>query len=103
MTRLIYLLFVLLSFQPAFAQTQTPDEFLGFPLGSGFAYHHLIADYFKSVQSQNTDRMKLVRYGTTNEGRPLMLAFVSSPENMAKLESIRTNHLKSIGLLPGKA
>lgn len=103
MTRLIRFLFFLLSVQTAFAQTQTPDEFLGFPLGSGFAYHHLIADYLKSVQSQNTDRMKLVRYGTTNEGRPLLLAFVSSPENMAKLESIRTNHLKSIGLLPGKA
>ncbi|MET7256619.1 M14 family zinc carboxypeptidase [Dyadobacter fermentans] len=103
MTKLIRFLFILLSIQTAFAQTQTPDQFLGFPLGSRFAYHHLIVDYFKSVQSQNADRMKLVQYGTTNEGRPLMLAFVSSPENIAKLETIRTNHLKSIGLLPGKA
>ncbi|GGN00655.1 peptidase M14 [Dyadobacter beijingensis] len=103
MTKLIRYLFFLLAVQPAFAQTPTPDQFLGFPLGSRFAYHHLIVDYFKSVQAQNADRMKLVEYGKTNEGRPLMLAFVSSPENIAKLESIRTNHLKSVGLLPGKA
>ncbi|MCF0070348.1 zinc carboxypeptidase [Dyadobacter sp. CY261] len=101
MAKLIRYLLFLLSVQSAFAQTPTPDQFLGFPLGSRFAYHHLIIDYFKSVQSRNADRMKLVQYGSTNEGRPLMLAFVSSPENIAKLEKIRTNHLKSTGLLPG--
>lgn len=102
MTKLIRYVFFLLSVQSAFAQTPTPDEFLGYQLGSRFAYHHLIVDYFQNVQSKNPDRMKFVRYGTTNEGRPLMLAFVSSPENIAKLETIRTNHLKSVGLLPGK-
>ncbi|WP_353717838.1 M14 family metallopeptidase [Dyadobacter sp. 676] len=103
MTKLIRCVLILLSIQSVFAQTPAPDQFLGYPLGSRFAFHHLIVDYFKSVQAQNSDRMKLVQYGTTHEGRPLMLAFVSSPENMSKLESIRTNHLKSIGLLPGRA
>jgi hypothetical protein len=102
MTRLISCLLLVLSFSPALAQTKTPDQFLGYPLGSKFAYHHLVVDYFKDIQSLNSDRMKLVQYGSSNEGRPLMLAFVSSPENMARLETIRTNHLKSIGLLPGK-
>lgn len=102
MTKLIRCLFFLLFVQPAWAQSQTPDQFLGYRLGSKFAYHHLIVDYFKSIQANNADRMKLIQYGTTYEGRPLMLAFVSSPENMAKLETIRTNHFKSIGLLPGK-
>lgn len=102
MRKLFRYLFFLLFVQPAFAQTPTPDQFLGYPLGSRFAYHHLVVDYFKAVQAQNTDRMKLIRYGSTYEGRPLMLAFISAPENLAKLETIRTNHLKSIGLLPGK-
>lgn len=103
MTKLLRYFVLLLSFSSAFAQNQSPDQFLGYPLGTRFAYHHLIVDYFKSIQTQNTDRMKLVQYGSTNEGRPLILAFVASPENMARLEVIRTNHLKSIGLLPGKA
>ena len=30
-----------------------------------------------------------------------MAAFISSPENIARLENIRTSHLKSIRLLPG--
>jgi len=38
--------------------------------------------------------MKLEQYGQTYEGRPLLLAFVSSKENIAKLESIRINNLR---------
>lgn len=39
----------------------------------------------------------------TNEDRPLQIAIFSSPENMRKLEEIRTNNLKLAGLLPGPA
>ncbi|MCF2517918.1 M14 family zinc carboxypeptidase [Dyadobacter sp. CY351] len=93
---------LLLFSQFAVAQNKTPDEFLGFPLGSKFAFHHQIVDYIKLLQSQNADRVKIVQYGSSNEGRPLMVAFISSPENIANLEKIRTNHLKSIKLLDGK-
>ena len=31
-----------------------------------------------------------------------MVAIIASPENLAKIEEIRTNNLKSIGLLEGK-
>jgi hypothetical protein len=102
MTKLIrYFLLFLLTHQ-AFAQNITPDEYLGFPLGSKFAFHSQITDYINTLQTRNPDRMKITRYGTTNEGRPLMVAFIASPENMAKLNTIRENHLKSIGMLPGK-
>ena len=39
---------------------QTPDQFLGYTLGSKFTYHHQIIEYFKRVASQNPERMKLV-------------------------------------------
>lgn len=81
---------------------QTPDEFLGYKLGSKFSFHHRILDYVKYVASQRTNQIKLVEYGSTNEGRPLMIAIVASPENFSKIEEIRTNNLKSIGLLEGK-
>jgi hypothetical protein len=102
MLKHIRLVLLLLSFHYVSAQNTTPDQHLGFPLGSKFAFHSQIVQYFNLLQSQNQDRMQLAQYGTTYEGRPLMIAFVSSPENMSKLSSIRENHLKSIGLLPGK-
>ncbi|MBT8205405.1 MAG: zinc carboxypeptidase, partial [Eudoraea sp.] len=41
------------------------------------------------------ERVKLKEYGRTNEGRKLLLAYVSNASNIANLESIRTEHLKS--------
>jgi hypothetical protein len=102
MVRHICCILLLFLFHQTIAQDKTPDQFLGYPLGSKFAYHHQIIDYIKSVQSQNPDRMKVVQYGTTNEGRPLVVAFISSAENISNLEKIRTNHLKSIRLMEGK-
>ncbi len=94
--------FLLLLFcQFSFAQNKTPDQFLGYQLGTRFAYHHQIVSYFHQMEDANRSRMKIIQYGSTNEGRPLVAAFISSPENIAQLERIRTNHLKSIGVIPG--
>jgi hypothetical protein len=86
----IYALIICLScICTAFAQSlQSPAEFLGYPLGSQYTYHYRIAEYVKYV-AQNSKKVKLVPYGTTNEGRPLMVAFVGSEENIARLEDIR--------------
>jgi hypothetical protein len=102
MTKIFYCFLFLLSVQLAKAQNPTPDQYLGYPLGSKFTYHHQIVDYITVLQSQNPDRVKLIQYGTTNEGRPLVAAFISSVENITNLETIRTNHLKSIKMLDGK-
>jgi hypothetical protein len=102
MIKYIQLFFLLILFQLTFAQNKTPDQFLGYPLGTRFTYHDQIIGYIKSLESQNQDRIKVMQYGTTNEGRPLMVAFISAPENLSRLESIRTNHLKSIKILDGK-
>jgi hypothetical protein len=100
-----FLLLFLLSFgrPEAHGQNPTPEEYLGYPLGSKFSFHHRIADYVRLLAEKNPDRVKLIPYGTSYEGRPLLVAVVASPENLARLESIRTNNLKSIGLLDGKA
>ena len=42
--------------------------------------------------------MKLQQYGETNEGRPLLLAFISSAENITNLETIRKNNLRLANL-----
>lgn len=98
-----YICGLLLSFVflNANAQNKTPDDFLGYPLGSKFSFHHRILDYYKTIATQNPDRVKLIQYGSTYEGRPLMVAIVASPENLANLDNIRNSHLKNIKLLPG--
>lgn len=89
--------------QTVFAQQlQSPDAFLGRSLGESFTPHHLLVDYFKHVAA-NTSNMQLREYGKTNENRPLLLAIISSKENMARLEDIRLNNLRRIGMIEGKA
>ena len=40
-------------------------------------------------------------YGKTYEGRTLQLVYLSSPENLAQLEAMRKDHLRSIGYVQG--
>ncbi|MBC6992682.1 M14 family metallopeptidase [Neolewinella lacunae] len=82
------------------AQLTKPGDFLPHQLGENFTPHHLLVDYYELIAEQSS-RVQLETYGRTNEGRPLLLATVSTPENLARLEAIRENNLKNAGLLPG--
>jgi hypothetical protein len=79
----------------AFSQEklQTPSEFLGYELGDYFTRHHQVVDYFNYVDGK-IDNVVIQKYGETNERRPLMVAILSSPENMANIDEIRLNNLK---------
>lgn len=100
-----YFLFVLLLSASMLQaqQLKSPDEFLGYPLGSKYTPHYKIVNYFTYVATVAGSQMKLQRYGETNEGRPLMLAYIASPENFVKLEDIRKNNLRLAGLLTDQA
>ncbi len=82
--------------------TQSPEEFLNFKKGERFLRHHQVVSYYEYAARQNPNQVKMIQYGSTNEGRPLMVVVVASPENFTQLEEIRTNNLKSIGLMEGK-
>ncbi|WP_421945535.1 M14 family metallopeptidase [Pedobacter sp.] len=75
------------------AQVKSPDEFLGYELGTHFTPHYKVADYFRQTALASSKNVKLIEYGKTNEGRPLMVAVISSPENISKIEQIRNNNL----------
>jgi Zinc carboxypeptidase len=77
-----------------------PDAFLPHKIGSQFTGHSLLVDYYRHV-SANSDRVKLVEFGRTNQQRPQILAIVSSPENLRRMEDIRQKNLRNAGLLPG--
>ncbi len=92
------ILFVVLflSFSFSFAQElKSPSEFLGYELGTQFTRHHEVVDYFKYVASAASDRVQLKEYGKTNERRPLILAYISSADNIKNIEYIREEHLKN--------
>jgi hypothetical protein len=82
----------------AFSQDiKSPEKFLGYKLGDQFTPHYKIVDYFKYIASVSKN-VKLQQYGTTNEGRPLLVVFVASDENIGRLEDIRKNNLALAGL-----
>ena len=86
---------------PSQAQSITsPAEFLGYELGDQFSRHHRVAGYFERV-SMESDRVHLMEYGRTNEGRPLLAAVVSTPENLANIRQIREDNLRRANLMDG--
>jgi hypothetical protein len=94
---ILFLFISIISFQLTAQKIQTPDEFLGYKLGSRFTRHHKVIDYFKYI-SENTDKVKFQEYGKTNELRTLAIAFVSSANNIKNLETIRKQHLTNAGI-----
>ncbi|NDK54594.1 M14 family metallopeptidase [Pontibacter fetidus] len=97
-------LLFLLSMQMAWAQQslQSPEQFLGYKLGEQFTTHNRVLDYVNYVAAQVPKRIKVQEYGKTYEGRPLMLAYVASEENLPRLDQIRENNLKTAGVTQGQ-
>ncbi|MGB5029768.1 MAG: M14 family metallopeptidase, partial [Chitinophagaceae bacterium] len=95
---LIALLFLLVSN----AQLKSPEEFLGYKIGTRYTPHFKIVNYFNHVAANASAMVKLQQYGETNEGRPLLLTFISSADNMKNLEQIRKNNLRLANLAKDK-
>lgn len=91
-------LFLVLTFLTAFlfsrTQVPSPEQFLGYKVGTHYTPHHKLVDYYQAVAAASPSTVKLQQYGTTNEGRPLYTAFVSSAQNISSLESIRTKNIE---------
>ncbi len=68
----------------------TPQTALGYPLGHALTSSESVSAYVKSLAAKSR-RIRLESYGTTPEGRELLLAFVSTPANLARLSEIRKN------------
>ena len=88
--RSILFLFIFFAVNYCSAQTSAPEQFLGYKIGSHFTPHYKIIEYFKSIAAANPATVKLEQYGKTNEGRPLMVAYISSAANISNLDKIRT-------------
>jgi hypothetical protein len=100
MKKLLGMILILLSFYLTLQSQdiQSPDEFLGYPLGSQFTYHHDAVAYCKYLD-RVSPMVILKEYGRTYEGRPLVVCFVSTEENLNNLENYRQSNLAHTGLI----
>jgi len=81
---------------------KSPDEFLGYELGTRFTFHHKAVEYFKYI-SDVSSMADYREYGYSYEGRPLGVCFVSSEKNLKNLEEYRKNNLIKTGLVKGES
>lgn len=67
-----------------------PATHLGFPVGADrqLADWQQITSYFQQLATES-DRILLEEFGQSTEGRPLLLATISAPANLAKLDHYR--------------
>jgi hypothetical protein len=92
---------VALASTPAFAQNSyyfpaaqqfeaaipSPEQFLGYPIGSRYTRHDQVVAYFNEL-ARVSDRVKVEQIGQSYEGRPLLIVTVTSPGNHARKAQI---------------
>ncbi|OQX87402.1 hypothetical protein B6D60_03890, partial [candidate division KSB1 bacterium 4484_87] len=83
----LFLFIVSLSLQ---AQIQSPDNFLGFPLGADrkLANYHQISEYL-SLLAKNSPRIEVFNLGKTTDGNDMIIAVISSKKNIRNLGNIK--------------
>ena len=72
-----------------------PSSVLGWEVGKWHARHDQVVAWFETV-AERSDRVQLIEYGRSHEQRPLLLAVVTSPENHARLEELRSAHVEAV-------
>jgi hypothetical protein len=90
LTMLICICFLLLSFQTIISQIPTPKEYFGFEPGEDrmlFSYEELM-NYVTQL-SDHSDKLHLEQIGESEMGKPLYAVFISSEENIGKLDQLK--------------
>ena len=70
-----------------------PHETLGHDIGDQPVRHDLMVSYLRQL-AEASPRISVETIGYSHEKRPILFFVVTSPENHARLEAIRENHLK---------
>ena len=75
----------------ALGAVPTPKEHLGHEPGADYklADYAQITGYFQKL-AKSSDRIRLVEFGTSSLGKAMYVAFISSAENLKKLDQYRT-------------
>lgn len=87
----IVLIFMLISLSGlCLSQITTPKEHFGHNIGDDYwlATYMELLDYWKKL-AEESDRMILEEIGATEEGRPMVMAIITSPENHNQLQEYK--------------
>jgi len=84
------------------AQVKSPSEFLGYQVGTKVTPYWKVLDYYAYIAKEFPNQVKMEAYGTSIEGRPLQVFYVSAAKHISKLEEIRNNNLKLAKALEGE-
>lgn len=74
-------------------EVPSPSDFFGYALGTRFTHHHRLLEYLEHL-AEASPRVETWQYGESYEGRPLTLVAVSTPDNVERLEELRTERLR---------
>ena len=77
------------------AEFPKPASVLGWEVGTWHVRHDQLVRWFERV-AEASPRVRLETYGHTYEQRPLLLAAVSSPANIERLEELRAAHVGAV-------
>ena len=77
----------------------SPEQFLGYPIGSHHTRHDKIVEYFKRLD-QLSDRVVVEEIGETIGHRAQIVAKITSPANHGRLEEIRKKNLEGATDIP---
>lgn len=105
--RLSFILCCIVSYALAFAQQQplhyflpkgeydknipTPEQFLGWQIGEWHVSHDQVVAYMRELD-RVSDRISIEQYARSYEQRPLMILYISHPDNLMRLREIKEQH-----------
>lgn len=75
----------------------SPEEFFGFQMGAdrNLANWDKLVEYYQLVGTES-DRMMVVDMGDTEMGQPFLALYISTPENLARLDEIKAYNNKLV-------
>jgi hypothetical protein len=71
----------------------TPEQFLGWQIGEWHVSHDQVVAYMKELD-RLSDRISIEEHGRTYERRPLLVLFITHPDNFLRLREIKEQHVK---------
>ncbi len=77
------------------ASVETPEAHFGFGVGEHPIRHDLLVSYLTEL-AENSDRISVETIGYSHQRRPILFFTVTSPDNHARIDEIREDHLAQL-------
>ncbi|HET7790929.1 MAG TPA: M14 family zinc carboxypeptidase [Gemmatimonadales bacterium] len=68
-----------------------PEQITGYPAGSGQTMYAVLQHYLDTLVATAPERVRIERWGETDEHRPIRVLIISDPANLARLDEIRAD------------